>query len=53
MTIPLHPALFDTWEEPGTKDPWKVQLIGYIGHFPSQAAAKKFVDAVKLHRSKS
>lgn len=50
---PLHPALFDIWEEPGTPNPWKAQLVNYVGNFPTKDAAENFIEAVKLHREKA
>jgi hypothetical protein len=42
---------FEIWEEPGTPFPWKAQLINYVGSFPTQGAAERFVAAVKHHQS--
>jgi hypothetical protein len=43
--------LFDTWWEEGVKFPWKAQLLGYVGNFPTQDAASDYVETVKHFRA--
>lgn len=46
-------ALYEIWTNPdeaGQVHPWKAQLHGYVGHFPSEEAAFMYVQAVKVHR---
>lgn len=49
-------ALFDIWEEkvPVLRGslPWKCQLVNYVGSFPTQQAAEKYVKAVVKEREK-
>lgn len=53
MTTPLHPALFDKWEAEGLATmQWRVQLVGYIGQFPTEAAADRYIAAIKDYRKK-
>jgi hypothetical protein len=48
--------LFDIWKDDvqyGTVYPWRAQLVNYIGRFPTQDAAEKFVAATKAAREKA
>lgn len=50
------PELFAIWEEPTPLKlslPWRVQLIGHIGQFPTEIAAQRYVDAVIAEREKA
>ena len=42
--------LFDIWEETGA-NPWKAQLVNYVGSFPTQGAAERYCEAVRRHRA--
>jgi hypothetical protein len=42
-------TLFDVWEEDGLL-PWRVQLVNYVGHFPTMIHAELFVEATKKAR---
>ncbi len=50
--------LYEIWENVGgcgdplsNVYPWRAQLHGYIGHFATEDAAKRFVAAVKHERN--
>jgi hypothetical protein len=49
-------TLFEIWEEtiPVLRgaNPWKCQLVNYVGSFPTKAAAEKYVAAVIKEREK-
>jgi hypothetical protein len=42
--------LFEIWEETGL-NPFRLQLVNYVAHFPSQGAAERYAEAVKRHRA--
>jgi hypothetical protein len=46
--------LFDIWEENnnGKTYPWCVQLVNYIGHFPSRQKAESFVATTVAYRNR-
>jgi hypothetical protein len=47
--------LFDIWQEQEPKIPelpWRAQLDGYVAQFPNQAAAERYVTAVKVQQAK-
>lgn len=52
-------ALYDIWEAPavvtGIEGPGthRAQLHGYIGHFPSQGHAERYVAAIKAARARA
>jgi len=53
MTRPLY----DIWQETGSQPvnlllPWRAQLYGYVGYFPSRAAAEQIMKAVQKTREK-
>jgi hypothetical protein len=48
--------LFNIWQEQEPKIPelpWRAQLDGYVAQFPNQAAAERYVTAVKVQQAKS
>lgn len=47
----VHHALYDIWEsaEAGW---WCAQLVNFIGHFNSEAAAQRYVAAVRVERKR-
>lgn len=49
-------SLFDIWEEtePALRgeNPWKCQLVNYIGSFPTRDKAERYVAAVVKEREK-
>ena len=48
--------LFDIWEDytgPWGDSPFRVQLVNYVGHFPSQVAAEQFVESTKKARTQA
>lgn len=50
------PELFSIWEEPTPLKlslPWRVQLMNAIAQFPTEDAAQKYVDSVKVFRAQS
>jgi hypothetical protein len=47
----LARELFDIWEvEELVEHPWRVQLVNYVGQFPTKSAAERYVAAVKKAR---
>jgi hypothetical protein len=46
--------LFDIWEEPQPYHlsvmPWRVQLVNYVGSFPTRHYAEQFVESTKKAR---
>ena len=40
--------LFDIWEEDGL-NPFRLQLVNYVGQFRSKEAAERYAEAVKRH----
>lgn len=48
-------AVYDIWKVESVrhfKQPWRLQLINYVAHFPSEAAAQHYLDFVKKERKK-
>lgn len=46
----MKPALFSIWQEPTPLKlslPWRVQLVNYIGEFPTEEAAQRYVAAIQ------
>lgn len=51
--FPQH-ELFEVWEEPNPAPhtfPWRAQLSGYVGQFPTEEKAKSYVAAVEKYRA--
>jgi hypothetical protein len=46
MKQTLH-ELFDVWEEPGTKYPWKAQLKAWVAEHETRAGVESYVAAEK------
>ena len=45
----------DVWQEENPRIPelsWRAQLSGYVGQFPTQAAADKYVSDIRKYRSR-
>jgi hypothetical protein len=48
---PDRPALFDIWEEPGDVNPVKLQLVNYVGSFPTREKAESFANTTRMYRA--
>lgn len=49
-------ALFDIWEDASNSSGsyhWRVQLVGYVGSFPSREKAESFIEATKKWRAQA
>jgi hypothetical protein len=49
------PGLFDIWHDDtvDVKFPFRAQLVGYIGNFPTLEKAESFVAAIKRWREQA
>lgn len=43
--------LFDIWEEPEGINPVKLQLVNYVGSFPTMEKAESFATATRKYRA--
>ena len=57
IKLQKQPRLFDVWEVTDEMSvprslPWRVQLVGYVGQFPTREDAEMYVTRVKEYRAK-